>query len=63
MRYKIDVLKDSPLDAGRREKINSNFYFHTSLWYLKRFYKDLNGLQCFKGTAYPTENKNQEIEK
>ena len=25
-------------------KINYNFYFHTSLWCLKRFYEDLEGL-------------------
>ena len=25
---------------GRREKINLNFYFYTSLWCLKRFYED-----------------------
>ena len=25
-------------DPGRTEKINLSFYFHTSLWYLKRFY-------------------------
>ena len=23
----------------QREKINLSFYFHTSLWYLKRFYE------------------------
>ena len=28
-------------DPGGREKINSNFYFHTSLWCLKRFYEGL----------------------
>ena len=28
-------------DPGRREKINLNFYFHTSLWGLKRFYEGL----------------------
>ena len=28
-------------DPGRREKININFYFYTSLWYLKRFYEGL----------------------
>ena len=28
-------------NPGRREKINLNFYFHTSLWCLKRFYEDL----------------------
>ena len=26
-------------DPGRREKINLNFYFHTSLWCLRKFYK------------------------
>ena len=31
----------SRLDPGRREKINLNFYFHTSLWCLKRFYEGL----------------------
>ena len=29
-------------DPGRREKINLNFYFHTSLWCLKRFYEGLS---------------------
>ena len=28
-----------------REKIKLNFYFHTSLWYLRRFYEGLKGLQ------------------
>ena len=28
-------------DPGRRKKINVNFYFHTSLWYLKGFYEGL----------------------
>ena len=32
-------------DPGRREKINLNFYFHTSLWCLRRFYEGLKGLQ------------------
>ena len=31
-------------DPGRREKINLNFYFHTSLWCLKGFYEGLKGL-------------------
>ena len=31
-------------NSGQREKINLNFYFHTSLWNLKRFYEDLKGL-------------------
>ena len=29
---------------GRREEIDLNFYIHTSLWCLKRSYKDLKGL-------------------
>ena len=31
-------------DPGRREKINLNFYFHTSFWCLIRFYEDRRGL-------------------
>ena len=31
-------------NPGRREKINLNFYFQTSLWCLKRFYEGLKGL-------------------
>ena len=31
-------------DPERLEKINKNVYFHSSLWYLKRFYKGLKGL-------------------
>ena len=27
--------------SGQREKINLNFYFHTALWCLKRFYDGL----------------------
>ena len=42
-------------NPGRREKINLNFYFHTSLWCLKRFYEGLKGL---KGTTKKRENKN-----
>ena len=34
----------SRFNPGRREKIKSNFYFHTSLWCLKRFYEGLKGL-------------------
>ena len=30
-------------DPGRTEKINLNFYFHTSLWCFKRFYEGLKG--------------------
>ena len=28
-------------NTGRREKTKFNFYFHISLWCLKRFYEDL----------------------
>ena len=28
-------------DPGPREKINSNFYFHTSLWSLLRYRKEV----------------------
>ena len=38
-------------DSERREKINSNFYFHTSLWCLKRFHK------TFWGTTKKCETK------
>ena len=35
-------------DSGRRVKNNLNFYFHASLWYLKRFYEGLIILQLSK---------------
>ena len=39
-------------DPGKREKINLNFYFHTFLWCLKRFYEGLKGLhKTFWGSA------------
>ena len=39
--------------------INLNFYFHTSLRCLKRFYEDLKGpLKTFCGTTKKCENKN-----
>ena len=31
-------------DPGKREKINLNFYFHTSLWCIKKFYEGRKGL-------------------
>ena len=40
-------------DPGQVEKINTNFYFHTSLWCLKRFdegRKDLDFHKTFRGT-------------
>ena len=40
-------------------KINLNFYFHTYLWYLKRFYEGLKGLhKTFSGTTKKFERKN-----
>ena len=41
---KLDALDPSRPDPGQREKINLNFYFHTSLWCLKRFCEGLKGL-------------------
>ena len=40
--YSEGLNRSSP-DPGRREKINLNFYFHTSSWCLKRFYEGLKG--------------------
>ena len=31
-------------DPAQKEKNNLYFYFHTSLWCLKRFYEDFKGL-------------------
>ena len=46
-------------NPGRREKSKLNFYFHSSLWCLKRFYEDLQGLhKTFWGTTRKCENKN-----
>ena len=45
---------------GRREKLNLNFYFHTSLRCLLRFYERLKGIyKTFRGTTkQKSENKN-----
>ena len=44
---KILLLNPSRPNPGRREKIKLNFYFHTSLWCLKRFYEGLKkGFFC-----------------
>ena len=37
----LRYLNPSRPDSRQREKINLNFYVHTSLWCLKRFYKGL----------------------
>ena len=43
---------------GPSEKINLNFYFHTSLWCLKKFYEGLKGLhKTFGDTTKKCENK------
>ena len=57
----LNLLKLSPriLESWIKIKINLNFYFHTSLWCLKRFYEDLKGLQkTFRGTKKKCQNKN-----
>ena len=36
-------IKPSLPNPRRREKIKLNFYFHSSLWCLKRFYEGLKG--------------------
>ena len=41
MLLKTSINRPNP---GQSEKIKLNFYFHTSLWCLKRFYEDLKGL-------------------
>ena len=46
----------------RTKRKNLNFYFHTSLWYLKRFYEGLKGLhKPFWGTTKKCEKKNFEL--
>ena len=52
-------VNSSPSDHRRREKINLNFYFLTSLWYLRKFYEGLKGLhKTFWGTAKKSHNEN-----
>ena len=56
---KIDEFNPSHPDPGRREKLNLNFYFHTPLRCLKRFYEGLKGLhKTFSGSTKKCENKN-----
>ena len=43
----------------KNKKINLNFYFHTSLWCLERFYVGIKGLhRNFWGITKKCENKN-----
>ena len=52
------ILNPSHPNPGQREKIKLNFYFHTSLWWLKRFYEGLKGLhKILWGTTESCENK------
>ena len=46
-------------DLGRREKINLNFCFYTSLWCLKSLSEDLGGFhKAFCGPTKKCESKN-----
>ena len=57
----FSVLKIIPFRPipTRRGKSKLNFYFHTSLWCLKRFYESLNGLhKTFWRTTKKCEHKN-----
>ena len=42
--YYLRNFNPSRPNPRRREKVKLNFYFHTSLWCLKRFYEGLKGL-------------------
>ena len=45
--------------SDKEKRIKVNFYFHASLWYLKRFYEDIKDLhKTFWGTTKKCENKN-----
>ena len=47
------------LIPDEEKKNNLNFYFHTFLWCLKRFYEGLEGLRkTLSGTTKKCENKN-----
>ena len=54
------TLKDPCISESCIEiKIKLNFYFHTSLWCLERFYESVKGLhETFCGTTKKCENKN-----
>ena len=40
--FELEIDPSSP-DPVQREKVNWNFYFHTSLFSFKRFYEGLKG--------------------
>ena len=54
----LNSLNPSRLDLGCRKKININFYFHTSLWCLKWFYKGLKGRHKIYCGNTKSKNKN-----
>ena len=41
---RLCLLNPSRPEPGRRKKINLKFNFHTSFWFLKRFFKWFEGL-------------------
>ena len=56
LRFSLTVSVPIPDEEKKNEL---NFYFHTSLWYLKRFYEGLKSLdKTFRGTTKKCENKN-----
>ena len=55
----IFTLPASPIFGKSYKNKNFNFYFHTSLWCLKRFYEGLSSLRkTFYGTTKKCDNKN-----
>ena len=59
----INIVLTRPVSIPGKEKINLNFYFHTLLWRLKRFYESLKGfrlkrLKTFLRTLKKCENSN-----
>ena len=55
----LTLLAPCILESCSWMKIKLNFYFHTSLWCLKRFYEGLKGLhKTFWDTTKKCKNKN-----
>ena len=50
-KFEYFLFNPSRPDPRRREKINLSFYFHTSLWCLKRFYEGLKVNSYFTKTC------------
>ena len=63
--FKIHTFLTLPaLIPDKEKKMNLNFYFHTSLWCIKRFYEGLKGLhKTFCGTTKKCESKNSSYRK